>query len=318
MRTFFTGNPPSASSGGGGGGSGDVVGPASSTDNALARFDGTTGELLQDGVVTVSDAGAVAGVTQLDVDFLRLDGRAIKSTDTNGDIVIDPDGSGRVAFGGQTSTDPALVLLSSFAGSPALRVVAADFSAGGGIIGAIVAVPSDTAPAMWMNNGNIEFGSGGQLMARDGTNLLTATQDTGMGRAAGGVWLDTNGGAGLGARLTGRVVEASTAGSGAPNLLTVTESGKLISNEGAGAEAYNTLPLAPGGAVAPIFRFYCQNANGIRITANTGDTIRLAGTASATAGFIRSTAVGSFLVLEAINATEWVATSHVGTWSIDA
>jgi hypothetical protein len=30
------------------GGSGDVVGPASSTDNAFARFDGATGKLLQD------------------------------------------------------------------------------------------------------------------------------------------------------------------------------------------------------------------------------------------------------------------------------
>ncbi len=32
---------------GGGGGSGDVVGPASSTDNAIARFDSTTGKLIQ-------------------------------------------------------------------------------------------------------------------------------------------------------------------------------------------------------------------------------------------------------------------------------
>ena len=31
----------------GGGGSGDVVGPASATDNAIARFDGTTGKLLK-------------------------------------------------------------------------------------------------------------------------------------------------------------------------------------------------------------------------------------------------------------------------------
>ena len=27
---------------------GDLVGPAASTDNALARFDGTTGKLIQD------------------------------------------------------------------------------------------------------------------------------------------------------------------------------------------------------------------------------------------------------------------------------
>lgn len=43
-------------------GSGDVVGPSSATDNALARFDTTTGKLIQNSVVTVSDTGAVAGV----------------------------------------------------------------------------------------------------------------------------------------------------------------------------------------------------------------------------------------------------------------
>jgi len=44
---------------------GDVVGPASSTDNAVARFDSTTGKLLQNSVVTVGDTGAVSGVTTL-------------------------------------------------------------------------------------------------------------------------------------------------------------------------------------------------------------------------------------------------------------
>lgn len=37
--------------GGGGGGTGNVVGPASATDGAVAKFDGTTGKLLKDGVV---------------------------------------------------------------------------------------------------------------------------------------------------------------------------------------------------------------------------------------------------------------------------
>jgi hypothetical protein len=44
---------------------GDVVGPASATDNAVARFDSTTGKLIQNSVVIVSDAGAVTGVTTL-------------------------------------------------------------------------------------------------------------------------------------------------------------------------------------------------------------------------------------------------------------
>ena len=33
------------------GGAGDVVGPSSATDNALARFDTTTGKLIQNGVI---------------------------------------------------------------------------------------------------------------------------------------------------------------------------------------------------------------------------------------------------------------------------
>jgi len=44
---------------------GDVVGPASATDNAVARYDSTTGKLLQNSVVTVGDSGAVSGVTTL-------------------------------------------------------------------------------------------------------------------------------------------------------------------------------------------------------------------------------------------------------------
>lgn len=36
-------------------GDGDVVGPASSTDNALARYDSTTGKLLQNSPVTCAD-----------------------------------------------------------------------------------------------------------------------------------------------------------------------------------------------------------------------------------------------------------------------
>ncbi len=42
-----------------------VVGPVSSTDDAVARFDGTTGETIQNSVVIISDLGAVTGVTTL-------------------------------------------------------------------------------------------------------------------------------------------------------------------------------------------------------------------------------------------------------------
>lgn len=45
------------------GGGGDVVGPGSSTDNAIARFDGNTGKLIQDSNTLVSDGGTITAAT---------------------------------------------------------------------------------------------------------------------------------------------------------------------------------------------------------------------------------------------------------------
>ena len=44
---------------------GNVAGPASSTDNAIARFDGTTGKIIQNSGVIVSDTNDVSGVLSL-------------------------------------------------------------------------------------------------------------------------------------------------------------------------------------------------------------------------------------------------------------
>ena len=45
---------------GGGGGTGDVDGPGASTDNAIVRFDGVTGKLLQNSTAILNDAGELA------------------------------------------------------------------------------------------------------------------------------------------------------------------------------------------------------------------------------------------------------------------
>ena len=41
---------------------GDVVGPASATDNAITRFDTTTGKLIQNSVTTIDDTGNASGI----------------------------------------------------------------------------------------------------------------------------------------------------------------------------------------------------------------------------------------------------------------
>ncbi len=62
----------------GGGGSGDVSGPASSTDNGIAKFDGTTGKVLQSSAVTIDDGTdkihtkATAGAIQTDADAATI------------------------------------------------------------------------------------------------------------------------------------------------------------------------------------------------------------------------------------------------------
>jgi hypothetical protein len=67
------------------GASGDVVGPASATDNALARFDLATGKLIQSSVGILSDAGVLTGLTGLT---------------SSGSITLSSLTSGRVTYAG--------------------------------------------------------------------------------------------------------------------------------------------------------------------------------------------------------------------------
>jgi hypothetical protein len=66
-------------------GGGDVVGPASATDNAIARFDGTSGKIIQNSAVTIADStGDISGVGQLNattVDATNVEVTNIKAKD---------------------------------------------------------------------------------------------------------------------------------------------------------------------------------------------------------------------------------------------
>jgi len=88
--------------------------------------------------------------------------------------------------------------------------------------------------------------------------------------------------------------------------------GRVYSNTGATARNDYTLPTAVGGRH---YQWVILDADGIRITANTADTIRVIDKVTAAAGYIESTTIGSVVTLVAINATEWVATSIHGVWT---
>jgi len=139
------------------------------------------------------------------------------------------------------------------------------------------------------------------------------TWETGLYSPSAGVWHSIGSAGSTPAPIMqSREVEASTAGSGAPNVLAANESNKVLTNEGTTAENYHTLPSAAAGYV---FTFVVQDADGLRVVAAGGDTIRVIDKVTAAAGYLSSTTIGSTVTLVAINGTEWIATSISGVWT---
>lgn len=83
-------------------GTGDVNGPASSTDNAIARFDGTTGKIVQNSAVTISDAGGITAGAYTSHSFINgdihFDGTSSVVKAYNGFTVSNL--NGQISFGG--------------------------------------------------------------------------------------------------------------------------------------------------------------------------------------------------------------------------
>ena len=77
---------------------GDVVGPASSTDNAIARFDTTTGKLLQNSVVTIGDTGAATGFTTLSAST-SVTSPILKAANSAGGALQNSGGTSQIQWG---------------------------------------------------------------------------------------------------------------------------------------------------------------------------------------------------------------------------
>jgi hypothetical protein len=88
VKQSGTGNTGWAAAAGGGG---DVTGPASATDNAVARFDATTGKIIQNSNVTLADSGTA---------FVFSGAAGITASGTNQNVVLTPSGTGKTIING--------------------------------------------------------------------------------------------------------------------------------------------------------------------------------------------------------------------------
>jgi hypothetical protein len=122
---------------GGGGGGGDLSGPVSATDNAIARFDGASGDVVQDSLVTVDDLGNIAlpatrtvDGRDLSTDGANLDNHLASSSNPHG---VTAEQAGAVPTGRAVNTGTGLSGGGALTSDLTINLVAATPSEIGGM-----------------------------------------------------------------------------------------------------------------------------------------------------------------------------------------
>lgn len=250
-------------------------------DNVLIRGDGTDG--IQGSAVAMSDSGDI--------------------TMAAGGLITSAHGAQHGVIKFQAGLNAPLAIVSSTTPANCFQFTASNFVARSTVGGNALAA---------VDSGGVDLDTTGTVDWSGTAGSAQASKDVGIARAAAGDLRVTNGSSSIGDLYHGVPVEANTAVAASPNILVANESGAALTNEGATAANYHTLPTAAAGYR---YTFVVQDADGMRVVANTDDTIRVIDKVTAAAGYIESTTIGSVVTLLAINATEWVATSIHGVWT---
>lgn len=182
---------------------GDVVGPSSSVDNTVARFDSTTGKLIQTSSITFSDLSgslvtvaipnnaAAAGASQAGNALTLKASDAVASTDT----------AGAAAGGAVTITAGAAARLTSGNADGGNIELAGGAGIGTGVVGQVKITNAGTAarPALFMGSSQDGWSTtnGGWVYSRTGAAVGSI--------GVGGAWL---------AMLNSGLIGFSASGSG--------------------------------------------------------------------------------------------------------
>lgn len=107
-------------------------------------------------------------------------------------------------------------------------------------------------------------------------------------------------------------VRPSTAVCASPLALTDDHVGQVLTNAGATARACFNLPAAQAGSN---YSWIVVDTDGARVTAATGDTIRVGSAVSTTGGFCEASTDGDSLELIAVDGDRWYARNFIGAWT---
>lgn len=298
-----------------GGGSGDVVGPASATDNAIARFDTTTGKLVQDSGVTVSDVSgssvtvastagnalAIAATAPAATTGASQAGKAASLTATA--AVASTDTAGAAAGGNVTITAGAAARLTSGNANGGNISLVPGAGIGTGTSGQVYIGVSGTAAApslswsSWPGTGLYQQNTNYISFAINGAAFAHMSINEGGFTLIGNTLLNYT-----------RYMLAATTSITEPTYMR----GGVTHNSGATSLVTRTLPGASAGAQ---YTYVVMDADGLKIQAASGDDIRVIDKLTSAAGYIQSTTVGSVVCLLAVDSTTWVALHIHGVWT---
>jgi len=272
------------------GATGDVVGPASATDNALVRFDATTGKLIQNSVGILSDAGILTGLTGITssgtVTFSGLTAGRVIYTTSGGQLTNDAN----LVYNGTTLTANTLNLtnpLGTTYGGTGLT----SFTANGVVYASSSSVLA-TGSALTFDGTNLGIGttspgSALEVKRTSGNSQIAVNyNDTNTGRIVaasnGNFYIGTS--VGAGSVVIGNTANADAMtldNSGSLLVGTTTAAGK-VTFAGSGA-ASQTLTLNGTTTGANFARITSSGADGvIGIESSAGSAIMSGSSANAT------------------------------------
>jgi len=285
-------------------GTGDVVGPASATDNAISRFDLTTGKIIQNSLVTVADDGAItAPQVGSMIPFYYANQAAFPAASTSHGAVAHSHADGAMFFahggvwvrmldnGGPLGT-PASGTATNITGLPLSTGVTGTLPVANGGTGtttpSIVAGTNVTVSGTWPNQTiNSTASSSGTVTSVDvsgGTTGLTTSggpiTTSGTVTLAGTLAV-ANGGtgtttpsivAGTNVTVTGtwpnQTVNSTASGSGTVTSVAATVP-SVFSISGSPITTSGTLAITYSGTALPVV----NGGTGVTTSTGTGDTV---------------------------------------------